>query len=181
MSIQGSTFAAVAGPPLGLSTTSDLPEDVQWDRFVGQALGGDVLQTTAWADLFDPVNAGDVRVVLRREGRVAGGSHIVVKRLGLLGGIGYIARGPILGDGQADQAESLMDQIHGWCRANRVRHLIVQAGEHAEAIEQALMGRDYIGNAPAVAGKQSMSKRRGVTRMPAVARCLGSVERKGRP
>jgi lipid II:glycine glycyltransferase (peptidoglycan interpeptide bridge formation enzyme) len=75
----------------------------------------------------------------------------VVKRLGLLGGIGYIARGPILGDGQADQAESLMDQIHGWCRANRVRHLIVQAGEHAEAIEQALMGRDYIGNAPAVA------------------------------
>ena len=150
MSVQGPSIAAAASLPLGLSTTADLPDDALWDRFVGETAGGDILQTTAWAETKRALGFDVGRLVLRREGRVAGGSHIVVKRLGLLGGIGYIARGPILGDGQADQAESLMDQIHGWCRANRVRHLIVQAGEHAEAPARDVAGASADGEGRAL-------------------------------
>ena len=49
MSVQGLPIAAAADIPLGLATVVDLPEDAEWERFVTQSPGGDILQTDAWA------------------------------------------------------------------------------------------------------------------------------------
>ena len=151
MSVQGPPIAAAADIPLGLATVVDPPEDAQWERFVTQTPGGDILQTDAWAQTKKALGFDVGRVIRRRGGMIAGGSQIIVKRLGPLGGIGYIARGPVLCSSHAGLDEELLDGIHAWCRDNRVRHLIVQPGENAAGIADALAARGYIGNAPAVA------------------------------
>lgn len=151
MSVQGLPIAAAADIPLGLATVVDLPEDAQWERFVIQAPGGDILQTDAWAQTKKALGFDVGRVIQRRGGMIASGSQIIVKRMGPLGGIGYIARGPVFYGPQADLHEEVLDGVHAWCRANRVRHLIVQPGEQAADIADALAARGYVGNAPAVA------------------------------
>lgn len=151
MSVQGPLTAAVADTPPGLATIVDLPEDAQWEHFVAQTPGGDILQTNAWAQTKKALGFDVGRVTQRRDGVIAGGGQIIVKRLEPLGGIGYIARGPVVSRSYADLNDELMDGIHDWCRSNRVRHLIVQPGENSGDISNALAARGYIGHAPAVA------------------------------
>lgn len=151
MSVQGLPIAAATDIPLGLATVVDLPEDAQWERFVIQAPGGDILQTDAWAQTKKALGFDVGRVIRRHGSMIASGSQIIVKRMGPLGGIGYIARGPVLYGPQAGPHEEVLDGVHAWCRANRVRHLIVQPGEQAADITDALAARGYVGNAPAVA------------------------------
>ncbi len=151
MSLQIPSIAEVAALPMAHSTIADLPDSGQWDQFVGQLRGGDILQTTAWAETKRALGFDVGRVILRRENAIVGGSQIIVKRMGPLGGIGYIARGPLLSRAQADLTEALLDDTHAWCRAARVRHLIVQPGEHSPGLDDMLTSRGYIGNAPAVA------------------------------
>jgi FemAB family len=123
MSLQGLPIAASTDISLGLATVVDLPEDAQWERFVNQAPCGDILQTDAWAQTKKALGFDVGRVIQRRGGMIAGGSQIIVKRLRPLSDIGYIARGPVLCSSHAGHHEELLDGVHAWCRANRVRHL----------------------------------------------------------
>lgn len=156
MSVQGLPIAAATDVPLGLATVVDLPEDAQWERFVAQAPGGDILQTDAWAQTKEGLGFDVGRVINRHGGMISGGCQIIVKRMGPLGGIGYIARGPVLHGSDAGLHEELLERLHVWCRANRVRHLIIQPAENAANVADTLAARGYIGNAPAVAPTATM-------------------------
>ena len=126
------------------------PSDAAWDEFVSQAPGGDIVQTTAWAEAKRALGFRVGRVAICGEGGIAGGGQIIVKRMGPFGGIGYVARGPLLSHGHAGEAGALLDRIETWARVHSVRHIIIQPGEEAGDIETALNGRRYAGNAPAV-------------------------------
>jgi lipid II:glycine glycyltransferase (peptidoglycan interpeptide bridge formation enzyme) len=124
--------------------------DAEWDQFVCRTPGGDIVQTTAWAETKRALGFTVGRVALPRDGDIAGGGQIIVKRLGPFGGIGYVARGPLLDRRHGNEAGRLLDEIESWARVNSVRHIIVQPGERAADVEAALNARDYAGDAPAV-------------------------------
>ena len=138
---------------------SNLPENAPWDQFVGKTPGGDILQTTAWAETKKALGFSVGQIVLARNGEITGGGQIIVKRIGTPGGIGYIARGPLLAGRHVNQAALLLEQIEAWSRANRVRHLIVQPGEDADEVEAMLELRGYFGNAPDVGAHGDLAYR----------------------
>jgi lipid II:glycine glycyltransferase (peptidoglycan interpeptide bridge formation enzyme) len=89
-------------------------------------------------------------VVVSSGGEIAGGGQIIVKHFGPLGGVGYVARGPLLSPRYQGEADALLDEIETWARTNRVRHLIVQPSDNGGDIEAALSRRGYDQHAPEV-------------------------------
>lgn len=132
--------------PAAESTTAD-----RWDQFVEATPGGDLVQTTAWAQTKRALGFEACELVSHRGDEIVAGGQIVIKRFGPLGGIGYIARGPLVSDGEPGQIARILDEIERSARAKRVRCLIVQPPAGGGAIAAALAARGYGENAPAVA------------------------------
>jgi lipid II:glycine glycyltransferase (peptidoglycan interpeptide bridge formation enzyme) len=125
--------------------------DEQWDQFVEATPGGDLVQTTAWAQTKRALGFEVCRVTLRRGDEISGGAQIVVKRFGPLGGVGYIARGPLAGNRTPEQVGQVLAEIERSARSKKIRHLIIQPPADGADIAAALAARGYTGNAPAVA------------------------------
>jgi lipid II:glycine glycyltransferase (peptidoglycan interpeptide bridge formation enzyme) len=137
--------------PWSTAPTLSSSEAERWDQFVKATPGGDLIQTTAWAQAKRELGFEVCQVISRRGDEIIGGGQIVIKRFGPLGGVGYIARGPLVGSACSDQAARILDEVERSARAKRVRHLIVQPPEGGSEIAAALAARDYAENAPAVA------------------------------
>jgi lipid II:glycine glycyltransferase (peptidoglycan interpeptide bridge formation enzyme) len=145
------------------NTSPDVPwfeasrsEAAAWDAFVEVAPGGDVVQTTAWAETKRALGF-EACLVLVRDGEVpVGGGHIIIKRFGPLGGIGYVARGPLMAGAFAGRTAQVLDEIERVARARRVRHLVIQPPEGGEKIEALLAARGYTQDAPDVAPSATM-------------------------
>ena len=87
---------------------ADLSSDTagQWDGFVAATPGGDLVQTTAWAESKRAIGFETLPVTTRSGAALIGGAQIVVKRFGSLGALAYVARGPLLAPGQGDRLGS---------------------------------------------------------------------------
>jgi lipid II:glycine glycyltransferase (peptidoglycan interpeptide bridge formation enzyme) len=131
----------------GLSSS----EAERWDQFVEAAPGGDLIQTTAWAQAKRALGFEVCQVISRRSDEIVGGGQIVIKRFGPLGGVGYIARGPLVSSRCSEQAARILEEVERSARAKHVRHLIVQPPAGGSEIAAALAARGYDQNAPAVA------------------------------
>ncbi|MGH6929247.1 MAG: lipid II:glycine glycyltransferase FemX [Dongiaceae bacterium] len=122
-----------------------------WDRFVMTAPGGDVVQTAAWGRSKRALGFEVYQVSTRAGGAIVGGGQIVIRCLGALGGVGYVARGPLLSEGHLDQAPRVLDEIERFARDKSVRHLIVQPVGNAGTVAEALAARGYRPSVVAVA------------------------------
>ncbi|HZD10043.1 MAG TPA: peptidoglycan bridge formation glycyltransferase FemA/FemB family protein, partial [Candidatus Binatia bacterium] len=79
---------------VALSTTTNDPE---WDAFLSQTRGSDLLQSSLWSQLKETVGWRVLRLVLRQEACIVGGAQILVRPLPFpLRAVGYVPRGPIL-------------------------------------------------------------------------------------
>jgi lipid II:glycine glycyltransferase (peptidoglycan interpeptide bridge formation enzyme) len=123
----------------------------QWDRFVLATAGGDLVQTTAWGQAKRALGFETCQVDLRRDGKIVAAALLVIKRFGPLGGIGYIARGPLVTGSEPESSARILAAVEQAARRRRVRHLIVQPPAGGEAIAGALADRGYAPEAPAVA------------------------------
>jgi lipid II:glycine glycyltransferase (peptidoglycan interpeptide bridge formation enzyme) len=127
-----------------------------WDEFVVATPGGDLVQTTAWAEAKRSQGFEVLAVTVGAGSALGGGAQIVAKRLGPLGAVGYVARGPLMAPGGGHGPAEILDAIEAAARAARVRHLVVQPPEGGEAIEVELATRGYAAGAPAVAPSATM-------------------------
>lgn len=127
-----------------------------WDAFVEAARGGDLVQTVAWAESKEALGFETCLVMVRDGEALVGGGHVIIKRFGPLGGIGYMARGPLLARGFSGRISQVLDEIERVARARRVRHLIIQPPEHGNEIEALLAARGYTQDAPDVAPSATM-------------------------
>jgi lipid II:glycine glycyltransferase (peptidoglycan interpeptide bridge formation enzyme) len=128
----------------------------EWDQFVAATHGGDVVQTSAWAQAKQGLGLEFCIVPVRSGADIVGGAQILIKRFGPFGGIGYVSRGPLLSSEDRRHAPWMLDEIERAARAKRVRHLIVQPPEGGESIAAELAARGYMPDAPEVAPTASM-------------------------
>jgi lipid II:glycine glycyltransferase (peptidoglycan interpeptide bridge formation enzyme) len=136
--------AAEARPGAAFATSPD----GGWDAFVAATPGGDVVQSTAWAEAKRALGFEVEPVVVRRGGDIVGGARIVIRRFGALGGVGYVARGPLLAP--EARVALVLDAIEKAARARRVRHLVVQPPQGGDELAAALADRGYDAGAPEV-------------------------------
>jgi lipid II:glycine glycyltransferase (peptidoglycan interpeptide bridge formation enzyme) len=142
--------SAPANAPTVPDPALQMPEAEQWDRLVRATAGGDLVQTSSWAEAKRALGFETCLVTARRRGELIGGALMVIKRFGPLN-VAYVARGPLLGHGHTGATAELLDDLEGAARVRRVHHLIVQPPLAGDAIVAGLAARGYAADAPAVA------------------------------
>jgi lipid II:glycine glycyltransferase (peptidoglycan interpeptide bridge formation enzyme) len=128
----------------------------EWDDFVERTPGGDLVQTAAWAEAKRELGFEICPILMRLGNLVVGGAHMIIKRFGPFGGVGYVARGPLLAGEYRARAAEVVDEIERAARARRVHHVIVQPPEDGDHIAAELVARGYASDAPAVAPTASL-------------------------
>jgi lipid II:glycine glycyltransferase (peptidoglycan interpeptide bridge formation enzyme) len=130
---------------------SDAGRDGAWDAFVASAPGGDHVQSSGWARTKASQGYAAIRVVLERDDRIVAGAQILVRGLPVLGGIGYVPRGPVVAAGNEGDAGRVIEHLKLVARRRRIRHLVVQPGRECDWIAEMLPDRGFVPSAMAVA------------------------------
>jgi lipid II:glycine glycyltransferase (peptidoglycan interpeptide bridge formation enzyme) len=118
--------------------------DPDWDAFVERAPGGHHVQTTRWAEVKRTVGWRAVRVEVRRRGELTGGLQLLLRRIGGLGSVGFVPRGPVVGhDAGAGIVHVVLDNLETVARDERVLHLKVQPPAGSEDTVATLRRRGY--------------------------------------
>lgn len=122
-----------------------------WDELVGRTPGTDVTQLSAWSRVRRLAGFAPIHLLARRDGELVGGAQILVRRLPLLGGVGYLPYGPIIAPGVADRPEIRRALAAALARLGRrrLRILFVQPPEGAEDVSADLL---ELGFRPSTAG-----------------------------
>ena len=144
------TLGDARADPTGATVAEGVPSWEAWDRFVAATRGGDIVQSSGWARAKRAIGFDICHVVCRRQGTLAGGALVVIKRLGPIK-VGYIARGPLISPAGLADLDGILDEIEDAMRARGVHHVIIQPPEGDEAIASGLAARGYAPEAPAVA------------------------------
>lgn len=116
-----------------------------WDALVDSTPGTDVTQLSTWARLREMVGFTPLYVLAHQPAGLAGGALIMVRRVPLLGAVGYLPYGPLVASGArsgADVRRALADALAALCR-RRLRMLFVQPPEGAEAMTEELLQRGF--------------------------------------
>jgi len=121
---------------------SEEAEDASWDEFLQQIPTGQFQQSSIWAQAKTSENWSCVRVLIGSEERLMGGFQLLW-RSALLGGIGYVSKGPVLErlDNQADTylleqyATALLKKV---ARRKKLHAVIVQPPDHCEEMNDLL-------------------------------------------
>ena len=116
-----------------------------WDGLVQRTPGTDVTQLSAWARVRALCGYMPLYVMAHRAGELVGGAQILVRRLPLVGSIGYLPYGPLVDPAVVDAAavrRELADCLRQLCRG-RLRSLFVQPPEGADDLSDALLLRGF--------------------------------------
>src|SRR5437762_13242128 len=103
--------------------------DEEWDHFVENAPGGDLVQSSAWASTKQASGLIADRCVVRDGGgQIVAGASLIAKRLAPRVAIGYVARGPLEVQTQmhASRAHEVLEGLLAVAKAHCVRYLVVQ-------------------------------------------------------
>jgi lipid II:glycine glycyltransferase (peptidoglycan interpeptide bridge formation enzyme) len=119
---------------------STIPDDPAWDDFV-LAVGGSHTQASTWAQLKASLGWRVARVVARADGELVGGAQLLIRPVPVLGGVGYIANGPVVAGDDPDLIERLLRHIRHVAQEQRVQHVTVQPPRGGGAISRALAQR----------------------------------------
>ncbi|MGO9877427.1 MAG: lipid II:glycine glycyltransferase FemX [Acidimicrobiia bacterium] len=116
----------LASPGL-LGTVEDATDHLEWDDFVERTVGGDLVQSSAWARLKRTSGMEVHRIVVRLDGAIVGGVQLLARRVPVLGAVGYAPYGPVVAPDAPDAAVTLLvEQVTQFCRVAAVRALFVQ-------------------------------------------------------
>lgn len=122
-----------------------------WDRLVGEQPGSDVAQLPAWANLRAEQAGFTPRYLLARQGgQLAGGALVLLRRVPVLGTVGYLPYGPVIAAGRQREplVRALVDALHR-LGARELSGLFVQPPAGAEDVTE---GLSALGFRPSVAG-----------------------------
>lgn len=138
------------------TTVSAEPDDAilqLWDRIVTEAPGSDVTQLSGWAVVRHAAGYRPLYVFAWQRGQLVGGVQVLLRRVPLLGQIGYVAYGPLVASGapRGEVTSALVEALEGLARG-RLRALFIQPADDVD-ISPALLAagfrRSTAGVAPA--------------------------------
>lgn len=132
----------------GLGVTMEVREtatDPEWDAFVAAADGGDITQTSAWAQLKGTLGFRPVRILVRDDESIVGGAQVLVKSFGVLGAAAYSPKAPLLRpDVDAAQIQDVVAAMTREVRMRRVRHFVLQPAQRSYWVGASLLASDYV-------------------------------------
>lgn len=117
-----------------LQTSQDL-EDRAWDRFLVRTEGGHHVQTSLWAQVKASLGWDVLRLTVTRQGEIVAGAQILVRKLPLIGAIGYVPRGPLLAINDPLLIELVLKMLKRLAKSYRILYLVVQPPVENEVIE----------------------------------------------
>lgn len=123
-----------------LSDTQIAPE---WDNFLAAIPGNHHAQTSRWGELKTLAHGRFVLLLERRDGDIAAGVQVLMRRVPLLGDIGYVARGPVLAEPDPCVTDALLQALHQLSRQLGLRYLLVQPPDGEEDLEDRLSDYDF--------------------------------------
>lgn len=127
----------------GNLTAGEVELSEEWDRLVADA-GAGLAQTWDWGELKRESAWTPIRVGVRDRSGLVGGAQMLVRRVGMLGAIGYLDGGPLTVADPSAVGGMLVSLIEATCRGHRVRALIVDPPEDATIDASALEEAGYI-------------------------------------
>ena len=118
--------------------------DPRWDGFVSRSPGGHHLQSTYWARVKAALGWQAARVTAVRDGDICGGAQVLLRRVPLLGTIGYVALGPVLDHDDVTLRNCVLQGLQHISRERRTRYLVVQPpSAHQETVLPELRARGF--------------------------------------
>ena len=119
-------------------------QDKEWDAFLRQTEGGDLLQSSGWSQLKQKTGWQVRRLTVKRDGRIVAGAQLLLRSLPFpLGKIAYAPRGPVLSADEPELAQLVLDRLQTIARAQRLQLLIVQPPRHYEALARRLPASQF--------------------------------------
>jgi lipid II:glycine glycyltransferase (peptidoglycan interpeptide bridge formation enzyme) len=146
--LAASTATAVSGAPaekieITVTQAPAADELAAWDQLVANLPGSDVTQLSRWATVRSTAGYTPLYLLARGGGVLLGGALVLIRRVPLIGRLGYVSYGPIVADApqRATVVGALADALLDLART-RLRALFVQpvAGED---ISSALLERGF--------------------------------------
>lgn len=123
---------------------SSAGSDPRWDDFVARSPGGHHLQSTYWARVKAALGWQAARVTALRDGDVCGGAQILLRRVPLLGTIGYVALGPVLDHDDVALRQCVLQGLQRISRERRTCYLVVQPpSAYQETVLPELLNRGF--------------------------------------
>jgi lipid II:glycine glycyltransferase (peptidoglycan interpeptide bridge formation enzyme) len=119
--------------------------DPSWDRFVSSSQGTDVTQLSTWARVRAQVGFTQLYLFVNDGEQLVGGAQILVRRLPVIGRIGYLAYGPLVAADAPDEVAvraALVDTLEHVGR-QMMSGLFVQPPEAAFPISAELLARGF--------------------------------------
>jgi lipid II:glycine glycyltransferase (peptidoglycan interpeptide bridge formation enzyme) len=113
-------------------------EDSAWDAFLARTPGGHHVQTSLWAQVKASLGWQPVRLTVTREGTTVAGAQILLRRLPLMGAVGYVSKGPLLTVEDPLLVELVIKKLQQLARDHRILFLVVQPPDNDRAITQEL-------------------------------------------
>jgi hypothetical protein len=137
---------AGTGPVVVAARAGPGPEVLcRWDELVDRTPGTDVTQLSGWARLRRQAGFTPLYLLAFRAAHLVGGAQLMIRRVPLLGAVGYLPYGPLVAPG-VPAAEAVRDALAaalaGLAR-RRLRMLFVQPPEGAEAMSRELLRRGF--------------------------------------
>ncbi len=117
-------------------SVSDEADDPEWDEFVLKHPDPHHEQTSMWGRIRRPYGWRAVRLVARVDGRIVGGVQILERRIARFFTVGYVPRGPLLGE--AADIPLVIGELKRVARARGLTYLAVSLPFFGHALLPAL-------------------------------------------
>jgi lipid II:glycine glycyltransferase (peptidoglycan interpeptide bridge formation enzyme) len=119
------------------------PADPAWDDFL-QELGASHTQSSSWGQVKGSLGWRAARVVARRDGDIVGGAQVLIRPVAGLGGVGYIANGPVLALADPALLDLVLRELRSVARRLRVQHVTMQPPWGSDSLADTLARRSYL-------------------------------------
>ncbi len=117
---------------------SNKTEDKEWDDFLVTTPGGHHAQTSLWAQLKDSIGWRAVRIIIKDTERIVAGAQLLIRPIPMIGGIGYIHKGPLFALGFPVLKDLIIHGVQRVINTYHIRYLTVQPPKNGETFTQQL-------------------------------------------
>ena len=134
-----------AGYRVRVTTRAGRDELTDWDRFVDRVAFSDVAQLSAWSEVRAAAGFTPLHVFVHDAEELVGGVQVLIRRVPVVGSLGYVSAGPVVADGLDDRATlvSLLSSEMSQLLRRRIRLLFVQPPANADDVSADLIERGF--------------------------------------
>ncbi len=122
---------------------SEILPDPDWDSFLAGLADAHFEQTSLWGVVRGNYGWQTVRWVARKNGTVVGGLQLQTRKLGKLGEIGYVIRGPMTQCGEEKIQEHLVDALNDYCQRRGLIYVVFDLPYPDRGLSEVLDKKGY--------------------------------------